>query len=91
MAYVITEPCLGEQYAACVEVCPADCIYPGTHEKKSFMVIDPDTCINCDACLNVCPVNAIVPSEKDDPKYAKINADLASVFKSNPPVKPRPI
>ena len=91
MAYVITEPCLGEQYAACVDVCPVDCIYPGKHENKSFMVIDPDVCINCDACLNVCPVNAIVPSEKDNPHYAQINAKLASIFKSNPPVNPSKI
>ena len=47
MSYVITLACLSEQFAKCVEVCPVDCIYPGTHENKPFMVIDPELCINC--------------------------------------------
>lgn len=89
MAYVITNKCLGEQYAQCVDVCPADCIYPGYHKKKRFMVIDPKRCIDCDACLAVCPVGAIAASEKDDPEYAKINAILAKTFKGNPSVFPR--
>ncbi len=91
MAYVITQPCLGEQYAACVDVCPVECIYPGDYQNKPFMVIDPDICINCDACLNVCPVNAIVATEAEDPAYATINAKLAPLFKHNPPVEPRPV
>ena len=89
MAYIITEPCLGEQYAACVDVCPVDCIYPGNYKDQRFMVIDPETCINCDACLNVCPVNAIEDNESKNPHYASINAKLAPLFKNNPPVQPR--
>ena len=27
MAYIITEPCVGVKDAACVDVCPVDCIY----------------------------------------------------------------
>jgi NAD-dependent dihydropyrimidine dehydrogenase PreA subunit len=27
MAYIIAEPCIGVKDAACVEVCPVDCIY----------------------------------------------------------------
>ena len=86
MTYVITSPCLGEQYAQCVDVCPVDCIYPGDHEGKAFMVIDPDLCIDCHACLEVCPVQAIVATEEEDPVYAKINKTLAPLFKNNPPV-----
>ncbi|PIQ81513.1 MAG: ferredoxin [Candidatus Omnitrophica bacterium CG11_big_fil_rev_8_21_14_0_20_64_10] len=90
MAYVITKKCLGEQYAACVEVCPVDCIYPGDHEGEPFMVIDPEICITCGACLPVCPIGAIVESEDYDQEYAKVNADLSPKFKGNPKVQPRP-
>lgn len=83
MAYVITEACLGEQYAKCVEVCPADCIYPGDYEGKPFMVIDPELCINCQACLPVCPIDAIVASEDEAPESAKLNRSLAKVFIRN--------
>jgi ferredoxin len=86
MPYVITSPCLGEQYAQCVDVCPVDCIFPGEYKGKSFMVIDPELCINCHACFEVCPVQAIVETEDEDPKFAKINAELAPVFKDNPQV-----
>ena len=89
MAYVITGKCLGEQYANCVEVCPADCIYPGEHDKKSFMVIDPELCISCHACLDVCPVNAIVDTEDESPLYAELNKVLAPLFKDNPKVPVR--
>jgi len=90
MSYVIVKKCLGEQYGACVEVCPVDCIYPGDHEGQPFMVIDPEICITCGACLPVCPIGAIVESEDYDQEYAKINADLSPQFKDNPKVTPRP-
>lgn len=90
MTYVITEKCLGEQYADCVEVCPVDCIYPGTYKNEVFMVIDPDVCIDCDACVPACPIDAIVASADKDPEYAKINIELVPTFKNNPKVKPRP-
>jgi len=89
MAYVITNKCLDEVYAQCVDVCPVDCIYPGTHEKKPFMAIDPKVCINCDACLLACPVGAIVDSEEKDPEYAKLNKLLAKKFKGNPNIAPK--
>ena len=90
MSYVITAKCLGEQYAACVEVCPVDCIYPGDHNGEKFMVIDPEICITCGACLPVCPVGAIVESEDYDPAFAKVNAELSPQFKGNAKVTPRP-
>lgn len=91
MSYVITEKCLGEQYAACVAVCPVDCIHPGDYKGEPFMIIDPDDCINCGACLPECPIDAIVDNEEADPAYAEINKELAPTFKNNAPVEPRPV
>ena len=55
MAYVICEPCIGVKDAACVEVCPVDCIYEGPDQYY----IHPDECIDCGACAPECPVEAI--------------------------------
>ncbi len=77
MSYVITEKCLGERYAECVDVCPVDCIHPIEHEGKPFMVIDPHVCIVCGVCLPECPIGAIVASEAEAPSDADLNARLA--------------
>lgn len=90
MPHVITEKCLGERYASCVSVCPVDCIHPGDYKGEAFMIIDPETCIDCGACVPECPINAILPSPDDDPAYAKINAELAATYKNNPKVPERP-
>ena len=55
MPYVITEPCIDVKDAACVEVCPVDCIYEGEDQ----FYIHPDECIDCGACVPECPVEAI--------------------------------
>ena len=89
MSYVVTNKCLGEQYAQCVDVCPVDCLYAGMFQKQTFMVVDPDACINCDACLLACPIGAIVATQEEDEEYAHINAVLAKKFKGNPVVIPR--
>ena len=89
MAYVITEKCHGERYGLCAGVCPVEAIFPGTHEGKEFMVIDPALCISCGACAAECPVGSIVESEDMDAAYAKVNAELADKFRSNPKVAPR--
>lgn len=91
MSYVITEKCLGERYATCVEVCPVDCIHPGEYNGEVFMVIDPEDCIDCGVCQPECPVDAIVDSEDEAPDWAKINLELTPAFKENDPVDPRPI
>ena len=90
MAYVITEKCLGERYASCVSVCPVDCIHPGDYQGQVFMIIDPETCIDCGACVPECPIDAIVDSVDKDPAYAKINAELSPKFLSNPAIPERP-
>ncbi len=55
MTYVICEPCVDVKDAACVEVCPVDCIYEG----EDMYYIHPDECIDCGACVPECPVEAI--------------------------------
>jgi len=89
MPYVITQKCLGERYATCVAVCPVECIHPGDYQGQPFMIIDPDTCIDCGLCEPECPISAIVTSEDEDPDYAKINRELTPTFKVNSPVTPR--
>lgn len=75
MTYIITEPCKGVKDAACVEVCPVDCIHSKDDEEMYF--IDPEECIDCGACLPVCPVEAIYPDDdipEGQEKYLEINA-----------------
>ena len=90
MSHVITEKCLGERYASCVSVCPVDCIHPGEYKGETFMIIDPETCIDCGACVPECPIIAIVTSVDEDPNYSKINLELAPEWKTHPKVEERP-
>ena len=83
MAHIIAEPCIGTKDAACVEVCPVDCIHPGKNEgdfgKASQLFIDPDTCIDCGLCVDECPVHAIYPQEdlpSEWTKYIQITSDF---------------
>jgi ferredoxin len=90
MAHVITEICLGETYARCAGVCPVDAIHPGTFRGEAFMVIDPETCIDCDVCVPECPIGAIAGTSELAPAWTRVNAELAPRFKKNPPLTPRP-
>ena len=67
MSHVIIEGCLGEVYAACVDVCPVECIYEGGR----MMYIQPGECIDCGLCLSVCPVDAIY-AEGDLPEKERV-------------------
>ena len=89
MTHIIVEGCLGEVYAACVDVCPVECIHPGPYKGEAFMIINPEVCIDCGVCLPECPIGAIKGSADEDPAWAKINADLTPTFKDNPKVTPR--
>lgn len=76
MAYIIAEPCIGVKDAACVEVCPVDCIY--SKEEDGMYYIHPEECIDCAMCEPECPVEAIffeadLPSEWEE--YKEINAE----------------
>ncbi len=79
MAYIVTEGCIGCKYTDCVEVCPVDCF----HEGPNFLVIDPQTCIDCTLCVDECPENAIVEAGEVPPAQAhfvELNARYAQVW-----------
>lgn len=72
MPHVVTEACVNHKYQDCVAVCPVDAF----REMETYLVIDPDECIDCGACIPECPVEAIfeeseVPEEWN--KYIKVN------------------
>jgi ferredoxin len=78
MSYIITSKCVDTCDAACVRVCPVDCIHgpidpnggskeldsiPKDERKGMQLYINPDVCITCGACLPECPVDAITEDE----------------------------
>ncbi len=82
MAHVIGETCIGTKQAACVDVCPVDCIHPrkdeADFEKYDMLYIDPEVCIDCGACEPACPVQAIFPADlvpENWAHYTQMNAD----------------
>ena len=73
LTYIIAEPCVGIKDAACVDVCPVDCIY--TEDADNMFYINPEECIDCAACEPVCPVVAIF-AEDDTPEQWESYKDL---------------
>ena len=59
MTYVVTSACVGHKYQDCVAVCPVEAFW----ELSTYLVIDPDECIDCNACVAECPVDAIYSDE----------------------------
>jgi ferredoxin len=50
------------------------------HLDDDMLVINPETCIDCDACVPECPVEAIFPEDKVPEQwaqYTQINAERA--------------
>ncbi len=82
MTYVITAPCIDEKDAACLDVCPVDCIH-ATEEDEQYY-INPHTCIDCGACLPVCPVSAIFPLDKVPDRWRSFVAINAAHFERHP-------
>lgn len=92
MTMVVTEPCFGCKYTACVTVCPCECF----HEGESMLFIDPVECIECGACISECPSAAIfqedvVPEIWRD--YIALNREMApqcsSITERKTPLAPR--
>ena len=78
MAHIVTERCVNSRYTDCCTVCPADCFFEVA--DPAMLVIDPNTCIDCELCVAECPVQAIWPEDELPEEYAEWvqkNADLA--------------
>lgn len=66
MTHVVTSACVDHKYQECVAVCPVEAF----READTYLIIDPDECIDCGACVPECPVDAIfadtdVPDEEE--------------------------
>jgi NAD-dependent dihydropyrimidine dehydrogenase PreA subunit len=84
MAFVIAEPCVDVKDKACLEVCPADCIYEG----ERTLYIHPEECIDCWACEPVCPVEAIYPDSMLPEQwgdYARVNSEFFEIAGAGSP------
>jgi len=60
MTHVVVSGCVDCKYQECVAVCPVDCF----REASTYLVIDPDECIDCGACIPACPVEAIFVNDE---------------------------
>ena len=74
MTHVVTSACVNHKYQDCVAVCPVEAF----RELPTYLVIDPDECIDCGACISECPVEAIfadtdVPADQEE--WIERNAD----------------
>lgn len=77
MTYVITQPCIGVKDAACVDVCPVDCI----HEGEDQYYINPEECIDCGACEAACPVSAIFAEDSVPDEWKSFTQKNADFYK----------
>ena len=76
MTYVVAEPCVNCRYTDCALVCPVEAF----HLDDDMLVINPETCIDCDACVPECPVEAIFAEDKVPEEWAHftpMNAEKA--------------
>ena len=62
MPHVVVGRCVDCRYTDCCTVCPVDCFYEV--ENPAMLVIDPDTCIDCELCVPECPINAVYPESE---------------------------
>lgn len=80
MAYVVADGCVRCKYTDCVDVCPVDDCF---REGPNFLVIDPETCIDCTLCVAECPAEAIFALDdvpEDQREYIAINAEMAKIW-----------
>ncbi len=47
MTHVVVSGCVSCKYQECVAVCPVEAF----REAETYLVIDPDECIDCGACI----------------------------------------
>ncbi len=78
MTHIVTGRCISCRYTDCVAVCPVDCFFE--IKEPHMLVIDPDTCIDCELCQEACPVNAIWPDEELPPEFEEWTAKNRDLF-----------
>ena len=78
MTHIVTGRCVDCRYTDCCTVCPVDCFYEIT--EPAMLVIDPDTCIDCELCVPECPINAIWPESELPECYAEWTEKNADLF-----------
>lgn len=81
MAYIVTEACIRCKFMDCIEVCPTYAFHAGAN----FVVINPDTCVNCGLCEMVCPTQAIKArsdATEQELAFVELNASLAKSWPS---------
>ncbi len=85
MAHVVTERCVDCRYTDCCVVCPVDCFYEVT--SPAMLVIDPDTCIDCELCVPECPIQAIWPSDELPEVYSEWVDKNGELFRGGTMIK----
>ncbi|MFD7880558.1 4Fe-4S binding protein, partial [Streptomyces sp. NPDC059766] len=92
MTHVIAQSCCND--AACVPVCPVNCIHPTPDEPDyataEMLYIDPAGCIDCGACIEVCPVGAIHPDYDLPADQALFGGWNAAFYQDRPADDPKP-
>ena len=76
MTYIVAEPCVNCRYTDCAIPCPVEAF----HLDDDMLVINPETCIDCDACVPECPVEAVFAEDKlpaESSQFTQINAERA--------------
>ena len=77
MTHVVTSACVDHKYQECVAVCPVEAF----READTYLIIDPDECIDCGACIPECPVDAIfADTDVPDEAFALVRDGDAEVF-----------
>ena len=70
MTHVVTSACVDHKYQECVAVCPVEAF----READTYLIIDPDECIDCGVCEPECPADAIKPdTEPDAAEWVEFN------------------
>lgn len=87
MTFVIGAACVDVMDRACVDECPADCIYIG----QRMAYINPAECIDCSACEPVCPVEAITTEDEVAPDEAVFASENGRFFSEALPGRTEPL
>lgn len=80
MAHIVTSRCVDCKYTDCCAVCPVDCFYE--IGDPAMLVIDPDTCIDCQLCVPECPIHAIYEEEEVPEAYQEWTDKNRELFES---------